>query len=79
MGDLPDERPKQLTQPSFGRDVKLGVPLRSRYNTKISLTGCYKIWEKNIFESQWKRGKGCDYKLRVEAADERIPFITFLC
>ena len=26
MGDLPDERPKQLTLPSFGRDVKLGVP-----------------------------------------------------
>ena len=26
MGDLPDERPKQLTPPSFGRDVKLGVP-----------------------------------------------------
>ena len=26
MGDLPDERPKQLIPPSFGRDVKLGVP-----------------------------------------------------
>ena len=26
MGDLPDERPKQLTPSSFGRDVKLGVP-----------------------------------------------------
>ena len=26
MGDLPDERRKQLTQPSFGRDIKLGVP-----------------------------------------------------
>ena len=26
MGDLPDERPKQLTLPSFGRDVQLGVP-----------------------------------------------------
>ena len=24
-GDLPDERPKELTLPSFGRDVKLGV------------------------------------------------------
>ena len=26
MDGLPDERPKQLTPPSFGRDVKLGVP-----------------------------------------------------
>ena len=26
MGDLPDERPKQITPPSFGRDVKLRVP-----------------------------------------------------
>ena len=26
MGDLRDERPKQLTPPSFGRDVKLGFP-----------------------------------------------------
>ena len=25
-GRPPDERPKQLTPPSFGRDVKLGVP-----------------------------------------------------
>ena len=25
-GQPPDERPKQLTPPSFGRDVKLGVP-----------------------------------------------------
>ena len=27
MNDLPDEPPKQLTPPSFGRDVKLGVPI----------------------------------------------------
>ena len=26
MGDYPEKRPKQLTPPSFGRDVKLGVP-----------------------------------------------------
>ena len=26
MGDLPDEQPKQIIPPSFGRDVKLGVP-----------------------------------------------------
>ena len=26
MGDHPNERPMQLTQPFFGRDVKLGVP-----------------------------------------------------
>ena len=25
-GRPPDERPNQLTPPSFGRDVKLGVP-----------------------------------------------------
>ena len=26
MGDVPGERPKQLTLPSFGREVKLRVP-----------------------------------------------------
>ena len=26
MGELPNERPKQLTPSSFGRDAKLGVP-----------------------------------------------------
>ena len=26
MGDFPGEQPKQLTQPPFGRNVKLGVP-----------------------------------------------------
>ena len=27
LGDLPDERPKQLTPPSFRRDVKQRIPL----------------------------------------------------